>query len=337
MAGFLTGLIPLMSSAFGKAIGSTAMSSLSGQLNQSLSAHRNTRLDFETWKKKFDYSFEKNSPLSQRRRLEAAGLNPALMYQGGTGAGLSTSISQSTPSGQNVDTTAMSSIVNQTKVADAEVNKLEAEADLLRSQKTGQDNRNRTFDEEFRNRMANLVANTNDIQLQNEWQTITNEILSATKETEINSKIQNLNKLIADTNLTNEQIAQVRADVSLKAATVKLNESLARHADAQTWQISELTPKQVAFLVSEIANIEADTERTNYDLHFDRSTREWQEAIVRYTAEDTYQLSELRENQRITQRILNENSGKHLLMEFMKAGASVLDAIPFKVNLSIRR
>lgn len=295
---------------------------ISGGVNQ-LFAGLNAQRQFNTWKKMQDYINDYNSPLKQVERLKQAGLNPGLMYSGNSGSSLSASVgapSGGASTGVQSDPMALQRMQNETKVSDATANRDNAQAELFRSQKTGQDNTNRTFDEEFRARMKKIASETTNVDLQNQWQTLTNEILSATKEVEIQSKIESLNKLIAESKLTEEQIEQVRADVSLKAATVKLNEALARHADAQTWQIKELTPKQVALLLVE-------AERMNYDLDFDRKTREWAEAIVRYTAEDTYQLSELRENQRISQRIFNENSGKRLAMDWLNTGANVASAI----------
>lgn len=311
---------------------------INGGINQ-LFSNMSSKRQFDYWKQMQNSMNEFNSPVNQVKRFRQAGLHPGLMYSGHGGSSLQASVSP--PSGGNfpgvsTDPLALSRIQNETKVSDATANRDNAQAELFRSQKTGQDNVNRTFDEEFRSRMDLIAEQIESEDLKNQWQGMTNDILSATKDTEIEKKVAELNLLIAKTDLTNEQIGQVRADISLKAATVKLNEALANRADAETWQIQQLTPKQVLFFISQIDNMDADTRAKNFKNVFNWSTLRWQRQIVKYTAEDTYQLSELHENQRLWQRFMNRNADDYLTMDWIDTGVKVAESImpDVKINLN---
>lgn len=111
-------------SSFGKSLVNTAGSGIvSGLINQGFGAWTAAR-DYKYWKKRVDYqnqlqkewfnmTNEYNDPSNERKRLEAAGLSPALMY-GGSGAGASISAAAADMPGSPSGAGAVSSTNNPT-------------------------------------------------------------------------------------------------------------------------------------------------------------------------------------------------------------------------------
>lgn len=93
----------------------------------------------ELQRQQYDYELQQESPAMQRKRLEAAGLNPSLMYGGGAGAGVNASMgSPSLPSSSApyapiitnpMQLQDLSLKESQRKLNDAESRKINAEAE----------------------------------------------------------------------------------------------------------------------------------------------------------------------------------------------------------------
>lgn len=138
--------------SFGQQIGLNAATSAVNGIVGGAFGLAGSALNHKYNKEMADYQFDKNlemwrtqneynSPSAQRERLEAAGLNPALMYGGGA---TSTGNSNSTPSYQMNPIDIMGTLQNammtdmQMKQMAANIDKTEAETDLTKSQTEGQ-------------------------------------------------------------------------------------------------------------------------------------------------------------------------------------------------------
>lgn len=142
----LSGIFSQADSLGSGALSSYALGQVNGSLNRKFQNYARYA-DFADWAKKFNIQNEYNSPLQQVQRLREAGLHPGLMY-GGAGGSLSAQVASHNTSVPGVysDPMMLVSMENQTKVADAEANKLNAEAEELRRHtKEG----NATFDTRF--------------------------------------------------------------------------------------------------------------------------------------------------------------------------------------------
>ena len=148
----------------------------------------------------YEREFQDNLPEAQKKRLLAAGFNPALMYGGmGTTGGANVGNSPIGDSGGAVPGSAPNSaeqqmahnqsalVASQTRLNNA--NAGEAEANANRT--------NQTLPLELQ-QMVNNIENT---ELRNEYQRILNEIQDTTKDIQIEQIKEELNKTIAQTKL----------------------------------------------------------------------------------------------------------------------------------------
>lgn len=185
-------MLPILAGIAGKFLGG-AIDSTFKELNMASQA------DYQ--KDLVRYQYELNSPLNQRRRLEAAGLNPALMMSsGGAGATVSASsaglgsVSQPGSVGSVFDGLGQ---LAQLKLSESEARKNNAEAE-------GVENQNSIFDI-YRQTME---ANKDNAKAQARISESQAYVLEATRETDINIKNQLYYKAIADVELAEVSIEE---------------------------------------------------------------------------------------------------------------------------------
>lgn len=109
---------------------SSAVGGLVGLATSALQHHYNKKLSekqFEQNVAMWNMQNEYNSPVAQRKRLEEAGLNPALMYQNGASAGNATSMPQYQAFGQSLSQNLLDGM--QMAQISANIRKTNAEAE----------------------------------------------------------------------------------------------------------------------------------------------------------------------------------------------------------------
>ena len=124
-----------MSATLALSLAGAGLSLLGGLASSSMQNSANASMDEETrkwqekmWKKNNEY----NSPLAQRRRLEMAGINPALAFQNGN-----TGVASSTPSAVQhtpADYSALGSGISQLGSSVVQASQADANIELLNSQ-----------------------------------------------------------------------------------------------------------------------------------------------------------------------------------------------------------
>lgn len=197
----------------------------------------------------YNRMYQDKSPLNVRKQLEAAGLNPALMYSGGAG-GVGGAASGTTAG--NVQQFQTQGLMNKANLAltasQIELNK--AEADKTRSQiplaetqigeMSEHINLMKKQGEELAATISNKQASTELINAQTSYQETANKIQSATAETVVKTAVQELNNLEAQheeilsnknlndsernkiETLLDQQLLDLSAGVALKKADIRL-------------------------------------------------------------------------------------------------------------------
>lgn len=187
-----------------------------------------------------------NSPLQQRRRLEEAGLNPALMYKSGDAGGVAAQIrsSQSSPSPQNAPQHDWSGMINagqqivptvaqlaQIKRVGVETNNLQQQTanlqkeELLKEQQialTASQNARSKFDLKQANELNDLVVQKAKLDLQ--MSMLTGDKIKA----ETTNVVQNTAKQEAETANVKQNTQKQKAETSLiltNAETAKLTQT----------------------------------------------------------------------------------------------------------------
>lgn len=262
----------------GKAIGGVATNLFTGQANSAMSAARqqaynekNMALQHEYQKKMVDYINDYNLPTKSVARWKAAGIAPQAVF-GNSPGGAGVSSDASAPSSDNPSTDTRSfdftqtlaerqRMENEKNVADATVNKLNAEADKFRGDtkdpdetKRGQKLYNDGLD--LTNKLtASKVINQGtqneldalDLRMKNELFDTTVKI-EKQKAENLAKQYEQMNQQIAESaareNLTNAQVQEVASRIALNAAYAYLAKTQADwHGRVSQAQINEFVAK----------------------------------------------------------------------------------------------
>lgn len=236
----------------GSAIGKGALDLTFNQLGKSISAdreqrynERNMALQHEYQKKMVDYINDYNLPAKSVARWQAAGISPQAVY-GNSPGGAGVSSDASAPSSDNPGTDSNFSRFSQTlaeqqqmenerKVAEATVNKLNAEADKLRGD---------TKDPDITKRSQLVQLSRDEIaketgEVQRDILKIQKDFIRAEKSNDVAIQcakyleiIANCDKLLADKDVAEEMKEKIRADKELAQEMVNTEKSKQRSFDA---------------------------------------------------------------------------------------------------------
>lgn len=270
--GFLSGLIGSVAN-FGLDQRSNSVNSKRQQFYN----ERNMELQHEYQKKMVDYVAEKNEPRKAVARWRAAGIAPEAVF-GNSPGGAGVSSDASAPSSSNPDggssrydffrtAAEQQQMENDRKIADATVNKLNAEADKLRGD---------TKDPEVTKQQQKLdfdwaLVKKEREEVQLEIDKINKQYEEAMKQADLSIKQQilfetlaKIDKLLADTEVSKQMKENLKSQKALIEAQAKTEgvkqdnlRSDAALNRAQAWRIEELTPaeeKEIRNRASELAN-----------------------------------------------------------------------------------
>lgn len=238
----------------GSAIGSDVVDLGFNQIGKSISAdreqrynERNMALQHEYRKKIIDYVNDYNLPTKSVARWRAAGIAPQAVF-GNSPGGAGVASDASAPSSDNPGTDSNFSRFTQTlaelqqmrndkKVADATVNKLNAEADKLRGD---------TKDPDITKRLQ--LLDVDNAQLDKEVKTVQHDILSIQKSYEdaknqadlsikqqiLFETIAKIDKLLADKDVSEAMRSKLEADKKLIEEQINTEKSKQGNLDADT-------------------------------------------------------------------------------------------------------
>nr|WAE43746.1 MAG: DNA pilot protein [Microviridae sp.] len=216
------------------------------------------------------FAYNLNSPTNQVNRLEAAGLNPGLIY-GGTGAGGSTIQAMPTEGAAASNESERQQTDNQS--AGMGIQTLKAQSEINANQSGA--NLNQAKVPEAQANTENIQANTIRTNLLSDYQTIQNDIASATQDTVVDIATGGLNKinqevtnLINTNSLTTADISKVSAetanavvDTMLKKTDIKLNTATINKISSE---IATMKTEQLTMLTNAATNqANASTEQKN--------------------------------------------------------------------------
>lgn len=239
----------------------------------------------------FDHEFkteaEYNNPMAERARLEKAGLNASLMY--GSGAGGS-SVSASVGSGPSSSLASSpgaiarasdigSSLVagvrleNETKVAEAQENKLNAEAEEIRSRIPDStpvvDGEKPSFAQ-----IQYLLSNNKYVRevYGSEFDKVKLDVAKATAQAEIQTAFATLDSIVSrienDKNVSSALAEKYRAEVNDMKSTLpsrireletssEANEWKAAHYRALNYWMNDIKPVEKQKMLSEVNNLDS--------------------------------------------------------------------------------
>ena len=240
--GFLAGLIGSAAN-----FGLDQMSNSVNSKRQQFYNERNMELQHEYQKKMVDYVAEKNEPRKAVARWRAAGIAPEAVF-GNSPGGAGVSSDAAAPSSSNPDggssrydlfrtAAERQQMENDRKIADATVNKLNAEADKLRGD---------TKDPEVTKRQQKLefdwtLVKKEREEVQKSIDEINKQYEDAMKQADLSIKQQilfetlaKIDKLLADTEVSKQMKENLKSQKALIEAQTKTEGSKQRNLDAQT-------------------------------------------------------------------------------------------------------
>lgn len=240
--GFLSGLIGSAAN-----FGLDQMSNSVNSKRQQFYNERNMELQHEYQKKMVDYVAEKNEPRKAVARWRAAGIAPEAVF-GNSPGGAGVVSDASAPSSSNPDggssrydffrtAAEQQQMENDRKIADATVNKLNAEADKLRG-----DTKDQTVTkllQQVELSRAEIAKQTD--QVQKEILDIEKMYKDAEKQADLSIKqqilfetIAKIDKLLADKEVSEQMKENLKSQKALIEAQTKTEGSKQRNLDAQT-------------------------------------------------------------------------------------------------------
>lgn len=240
--GFLSGLIGSAAN-----FGLDQMSNSVNSKRQQFYNERNMELQHEYQKKMVDYVAEKNEPRKAVARWRAAGIAPEAVF-GNSPGGAGVVSDASAPSSSNPDggssrydffrtAAEQQQMENDRKIADATVNKLNAEADKLRG-----DTKDQTVTkllQQVELGRAEIAKQTE--QVQKEILDIEKMYKDAEKQADLSIKqqilfetIAKIDKLLADKEVSEQMKENLKSQKALIEAQTKTEGSKQRNLDAQT-------------------------------------------------------------------------------------------------------
>lgn len=240
--GFLSGLIGSAAN-----FGLDQMSNSVNSKRQQFYNERNMELQHEYQKKMVDYVAEKNEPRKAVARWRVAGIAPEAVF-GNSPGGAGVASDASAPSSSNPDggssrydffrtAAEQQQMENDRKIADATVNKLNAEADKLRG-----DTKDPTITkllQQVELGRAEIAKQTE--QVQKEILDIEKMYKDAEKQADLSIKqqilfetIAKIDKLLADKEVSEQMKENLKSQKALIEAQTKTEGSKQRNLDAQT-------------------------------------------------------------------------------------------------------
>lgn len=240
--GFLSGLIGSAAN-----FGLDQMSNSVNSKRQQFYNERNMELQHEYQKKMVDYVAEKNEPRKAVARWRAAGIAPEAVF-GNSPGGAGVSSDASAPSSSNPDggssrydffrtAAEQQQMENDRKIADATVNKLNAEADKLRGDTKDPDVTKQQQKLEFD---WTLVKKERE-EVQLEIEKIDKQYKDAMNQADLSIKQQilfetlaKIDKLLADTEVSKQMKENLRSQKALIEAQTKTEGSKQRNLDSST-------------------------------------------------------------------------------------------------------
>lgn len=242
--GFLSGLIGSAAN-----FGLDQMSNSVNSKRQQFYNERNMELQHEYQKKMVDYVAEKNEPRKAVARWRAAGIAPEAVF-GNSPGGAGVVSDASAPSSSNPDggssrydffrtAAEQQQMENDRKIADATVNKLNAEADKLRG-----DTKDQTVTkllQQVELGRAEIAKQTE--QVQKEILDIEKMYKEAEKQSDLSIKqqilfetIAKIDKLLADKEVSEQMKENLKSQKALIEAQTKTEGSKQRNLNAQNHQ-----------------------------------------------------------------------------------------------------
>lgn len=239
---------------FLKALGGIATDLFAGQANSALSSlrgqaynERNMALQNKYQKDMVDYVFQKNDPARAADRWRRAGIAPQAVF-GNSPGGAGVASDASAPSSSNPDNDSRSfnfvrtlaerqAMDNEKAVADATVNKLNAEADKLRGDTKDPDVTKQQQKLDFD--WALVKKEREDVQL--EIDKINKQYEDAMKQADLSIKQQilfetlaKIDKLIADKEVSEQMKENLKSQKALIEAQTKTEGSKQRNLDSSS-------------------------------------------------------------------------------------------------------
>lgn len=238
------------SSAIGGLIG-LGTTALQHKYNKELAEYQND-MNIENWNMQNTY----NSPIEQRKRLEEAGLNPALMYGGGA---TSTANASSLPSYQQMG-------------VDISNNMLSAM------------------------QMAQMAANIRNTEADTEGKKIDNGYKSAMNEAIINNYLQDTKTKRSQEVYTYRLTDKTEIDMSVAQAQLDILYQDLVLRQAQTKNVEQetaLKKAQEGLLIFQQTLVQAQTKNVEADTFLKKSQKNVQDTIAAYNAAKTRETNEL--------------------------------------------
>lgn len=269
--GFLSGLIGSAAN-----FGLDQMSNSVNSKRQQFYNERNMELQHEYQKKMVDYVAEKNEPRKAVARWRAAGIAPEAVF-GNSPGGAGVVSDASAPSSSNPDggssrydffrtAAEQQQMENDRKIADATVNKLNAEADKLRG-----DTKDQTVTkllQQVELGRAEIAKQTE--QVQKEILDIEKMYKDAEKQADLSIKqqilfetIAKIDKLLADKEVSEQMKENLKSQKALIEAQTKTEGSKQRNLDAQTETEDQTRQGKIDKLTAEYNSLVASTDLSN--------------------------------------------------------------------------
>lgn len=240
--------------SFLKALGGVATDLFTGQANSAISSlrgqaynERNMALQNKYQKDMVDYIFQKNDPARAADRWRRAGIAPQAVF-GNSPGGAGVASDASTPSSSNPDNDSRSfnfvrtlaerqAVDNEKAIADATVNKLNAEADKLRGDTKDPDVTKQQQKLDFN--WALVKKEREEVQL--EIDKINKQYEDAMKQADLSIKQQilfetlaKIDKLLADTEVSKQMKENLKSQKALIEAQTKTEGSKQRNLDSSS-------------------------------------------------------------------------------------------------------
>lgn len=249
---------------------------------------KNMALEHDYWKRRVNQLEEMNKPSRQVAKWRSAGIAPQAVFGNSPGgAGIATDVStpnSQTPTGSSdfnfVTTIAeRQRMKNEKAIADATVNKLNAEADKLRGDtkdpNVTKDSQRLEFDWNLVKKQREQVQLAVD-EINKEFQRAFNEADLQIKRGIYSETLSKIDKLIADKEVSEEmrqnlqkqrdlieaQIDSTKAQTDLSKAQTKTEDARKRNLDSQT----SLNRHQISKVLTEVRRLGIDITAAEYDL-----------------------------------------------------------------------
>lgn len=249
---------------------------------------KNMALEHDYWKRRVNQLEEMNKPSRQVAKWRSAGIAPQAVFGSSPGgAGIVTDASSpnsQTPTGSSdfnfVTTIAeRQRMKNEKAIADATVNKLNAEAEKLRGDtkdpNVTKDSQRLEFDWNLVKKQREQVQLAVD-EINKEFQRASNEADIQIKRGIYSETLSKIDKLIADKEVSEEmrqnlqkqrdlieaQIDSTKAQTDLNKAQTKTEDARKRNLDSQT----SLNRHQISKVLTEVRRLGIDITAAEYDL-----------------------------------------------------------------------